>query len=96
MHLAIEWLPAQRPAPQLLLLLHDRGGDGATMRPVAEALRGAFAQAAILAPDAPDAPDAADAADGGAHGRQWFAGTDGDGGGAGAGGDLAARVQAAE
>ncbi len=66
MHLSIEWLPAMQPAPQLLILLHDRGGSGAGMRPLAIALREAFPQAAILAPDAP--VPASDAAGGGA----WF------------------------
>lgn len=66
MHLALEWLPEQRPPPQLLILLHGLGGSGAAMRPLAEALRERFAQAAIVAPDAPQA------ADGGAPGRQWF------------------------
>lgn len=70
MHLAIEWVPAERPAPQLLLLLHDRGAGGASMRPLALALCDAFPCAAVLAPDAPhgvaDGPDAA------AGGRCWF------------------------
>jgi len=69
MHLALEWLPAQQPAPQLLILLHGLGGGGASMRPLAEALRERFALAAIVAPDAPHA------ADGGA-GRQWFSAQD--------------------
>lgn len=66
MRLAIEWLPEQQPAPQLLILLHGRGGRGASMRPLAEALRNRFPQAAILAPDAPDAYES------GGPGKQWF------------------------
>jgi phospholipase/carboxylesterase len=66
MRLAIEWLPEQQPAPQLLILLHGRGGRGASMRPLAEALRNRFPQAAIVAPDAPDAYEA------GGPGKQWF------------------------
>lgn len=66
MHLAIEWLPAQQPAPQLLILLHGVGAGGASMRPLAEALRERFPQAAILAPDAPHPFE------GGGAGRQWF------------------------
>lgn len=70
MHLAIEWLPAQQPAPQLMILLHGYGGRGAAMEPLALALRAAFPQAALLAPDAPQAVD------GGGAGRQWFSATD--------------------
>lgn len=66
MRLAFEWLPDEQPAPQLLILLHGVGGRGAQMRPLAEALRERFPQAAILAPDAPQAFD------GGGPGRQWF------------------------
>lgn len=66
MRLAFEWLPDEQPAPQLLILLHGVGGRGALMRPLAEALRGRFPQAAILAPDAPHPFD------GGGPGRQWF------------------------
>lgn len=66
MRLALEWLPDEQPAPQLLILLHGVGGRGALMRPLAEALRDRFPQAAILAPDAPHAFD------GGGPGRQWF------------------------
>lgn len=66
MRLALEWLPDEQPAPQLLILLHGVGGRGALMRPLAEALRARFPRAAIVAPDAPDAFD------GGGPGRQWF------------------------
>lgn len=66
MRLALEWLPDEQPAPQLLILLHGWGGRGALMRPLAEALRAQFPQAAILAPDAPHPVD------GGGPGRQWF------------------------
>jgi phospholipase/carboxylesterase len=66
MRLAIEWLPDNGLPPQLLILLHGVGGRGALMRPLAEALRGRFPQAAILAPDAPLPFD------GGGPGRQWF------------------------
>jgi phospholipase/carboxylesterase len=53
MHATLEWLPAQGRAEQLLLLLHDYGGSGADMAPLAQALRSTFPQAAVLAPDAP-------------------------------------------
>ncbi len=68
MHATLEWLPAQGRAEQLLLLLHDYGGSGADMAPLAQALRSTFPQAAVLAPDAPQpspppppAPQGADA-----------------------------------
>jgi phospholipase/carboxylesterase len=54
MFLAIDWLPPLRPAPQLLILLHGAGAGGTAMLPLAVALRVAFPQAAIVAPDAPD------------------------------------------
>jgi phospholipase/carboxylesterase len=69
MHLAIEWLPAQQPAPQLMILLHGYGGRGAAMEPLAHTLRAAFPLAALLAPDAPHPVDA------GGDGRQWFSAT---------------------
>jgi phospholipase/carboxylesterase len=55
METTLEWLPAQGRAEQLLLLLHGYGGSGADMAPLAQALRSAFPQAAVLAPDAPQA-----------------------------------------
>lgn len=70
MRLAFEWLPERQPAPQLLILLHGRGGRGALMRPLAEALQARFDQAAIVAPDAPHAFE------GGGPGRQWFSTAD--------------------
>ena len=48
-----EWLPASGRAEQLILLLHGWRSDGAAMAPLALALRGAFPQAAVLAPDSP-------------------------------------------
>jgi phospholipase/carboxylesterase len=49
----IEWLPEQGVPEQLILLLHGWGADGRAMAPLAQALRLAFPQAAVLAPDAP-------------------------------------------
>jgi len=63
---AIEWLPAEGRPEQLILLLHGAGAEGSSMWPLAQALRGEFPQAALLAPDAPAAVD------GGGPGRQWF------------------------
>ncbi len=55
MHLPIEWLPAAGRAEQLVVLLHDDAGRGADMLPLAGALRDAFPQAVLLAPDLPPA-----------------------------------------
>ena len=64
--LPIEWLPAKGAPEQLILLLHGWAEDGQAMAPLAQALRAAFPQAALLAPNAPHA------ADGGRDGRQWY------------------------
>ena len=53
MNVPIEWLPEQGDSQQLILLLHGWGADGRSMAPLAQALRLAFPQAAVLAPDAP-------------------------------------------
>lgn len=66
MQVPIEWLPEEGDAQQLILLLHGWASDAAAMLPLAQALRGTFPQAAIVAPDAPRA------ADGGRAGRQWY------------------------
>ncbi len=68
MHLTIEWLPAQGSPEQLLVLLHGVGSNGASLAPLAQALRSEFPQAAVLAPDAPLPFDGG----GGALARQWF------------------------
>jgi phospholipase/carboxylesterase len=62
----IEWLPAQGAPEQLILLLHGWGEDGSAMAPLAQALRAAFPQAALLAPDGPEPAGA------GRGGRQWY------------------------
>ncbi len=68
MQLPIEWLPAEGPPEQLILLLHGWGSDAMAMAPLAQALRSAFPQAAVLAPDAPTPHER-----GGASGRrQWY------------------------
>lgn len=64
--LAIESLPAAGDVEQLVVLLHGWGADGASMQPLADALRAEFPQAALLAPDAPQATD------GGRRGRMWY------------------------
>ena len=66
MQLPIEWLPATGAPQQLILLLHGWGSDGGAMAPLAQALRAAFPQAAVLAPDGPQATPA------GSPGRQWY------------------------
>ena len=70
MQVPIEWLPDKGAPEQLLLLLHGWGSNAAAMAPLAQALRGAFPQAALLAPDAPLPWDRADAAACGT--RQWY------------------------
>lgn len=67
MQLPVEWLPAQGAPEQLIVLLHGWGGDGASLLPLAQALRSEFPQAAVLAPDAPMPADG----DAG-RGRQWY------------------------
>lgn len=49
----IEWLPAEGEPAQLILLLHGWRSDATALLPLAQALRGQFPQAAIVAPDAP-------------------------------------------
>jgi phospholipase/carboxylesterase len=61
-----EWLPFDGRAEQLILLLHGWGASGASMAPLGAALRKAFPQAAVLAPDAPNPVD------GERPGRQWY------------------------
>lgn len=54
MQLAFESLPAGGGRPeQLVLLLHGWGADGHSMAPLADALRGAFPRAALVAPQGP-------------------------------------------
>ena len=68
MQLPIEWLPADGAPEQLIVLLHGWGSDAMAMAPLAQALRNAFPQAAVLAPDAPTPFER-----GGAAGqRQWY------------------------
>ena len=66
MQIPIEWLPAEGAPQQLILLLHGWGSDGRAMAPLAQALRLAFPQAAVLAPDAPHAFERGGSA------RQWY------------------------
>ena len=66
MQLPIEWLPEQGAPQQLILLLHGWGADGRAMAPLAQALRLAFPQSAVLAPDAPNPFERGGAA------RQWY------------------------
>ena len=67
MQVPIEWLPAEGAPEQLILLLHGWGESGAAMAPLAQALRAAFPQSAVLAPDAPHPSDG-----GRRPGRQWY------------------------
>ena len=72
MHNTLQWLPDEGHAEQLLLLLHGCGGSGADMEPLALALRAAFPQAAVMAPDAPHAHTRADGSPGDVRSRQWY------------------------
>jgi phospholipase/carboxylesterase len=62
----IELLPNEGRPEQLLLLLHGWAQDAQAMRPLADALRQAFPQSAVVVPEAPTA------ADGGRRGRMWY------------------------
>ena len=64
--LPIEWLPAAGAAEQLIILLHGWADSATTMAPLAQALRAAFPQAAILVPESPLPADARK------RGRQWY------------------------
>jgi phospholipase/carboxylesterase len=69
MQLPIEWLPATGRPEQLIVLLHGWRGDAMDMAPLAQALRGAFPHAAVLAPQA---PNPADPQNGRVRGWQWY------------------------
>lgn len=62
----LQWLPATGRPEQLMLLLHGWGASAADMAPLAQALRRAFPQAALLAPEGFEPVDS------GLAGRQWF------------------------
>lgn len=62
----LQWLPASGRPEQLMLLLHGWGASAADMAPLALALRAAFPQAALLAPQGFEPVDS------GLAGRQWF------------------------
>lgn len=51
--LPFEWLPASGAPEQLILLWHGWRSDARAMAPLAEALRSAFPQAAVLVPNSP-------------------------------------------
>jgi phospholipase/carboxylesterase len=65
LEIPIEWLPASGRTEQLILLLHGWCSDAMAMAPLAQALRNAFPQAAVLAPEAPHTSDKG-------RGRQWY------------------------
>ena len=74
----LEWLPTEGWPEQLIVLLHGWRSDARAMVPLAEALRAAFPQAAVVAPDSPLAftrrePLADPAGDSGRElGRMWY------------------------
>jgi phospholipase/carboxylesterase len=67
--LPIEWLPVDGRPEQLIVLLHGWRGEAMDLAPLAQALRLAFPQSAVLAPEA---PHAGDARNGKVRGRQWY------------------------
>lgn len=62
-------LPKDGPAELLFVLLHGGGGDGAQMRPLAEALHRQYPRAALVMPDG---FEPFDAIPGGGAGFQWY------------------------
>jgi len=62
----LQWLPADGPPAQLLVLLHGWGAAAADMAPLARALQRQFPQAAVLVPEGFEPVDT------GLAGRQWF------------------------
>ena len=62
----LQWLPATGRPAQLMVLLHGWGAGAADMAPLALALRAAFPQAALLAPQGFEPVET------GLAGRQWF------------------------
>lgn len=66
LRLPIEWLPGSGRPEQLLVLLHGWAQEAEALKPLAEALRRQFPQAAVLAPQSPYP------ADGGRRGAQWY------------------------
>jgi len=62
----LQWLPANGPAQQLMVLLHGWGASAADMAPLAQVLRRQFPQAVVLAPEGFEDVDS------GLAGRQWF------------------------
>lgn len=65
----LRWLPTEGAPQQLFLLLHGVGANAADLAPLAEHLRQAFPQSAVLAFDG---FEAFDGIPGGGAGRQWF------------------------
>lgn len=65
----LQWLPAQGRPEQLMLLLHGVGDRALGMAPLAQALRRAFPQAAVLAADGFEPFDGEPTPEGA---RQWF------------------------
>lgn len=72
----LQWLPATGRPGQLMVLLHGWGASAADMAPLAQALKAAFPQAVLLAPQGFEPVDAGLAGrstgDGVLAGRQWF------------------------
>lgn len=69
---ALALLPAEGAPELLFLLLHGLGADATQMRPLAQALRGQYPQAAVLSLQGPQADERLP---GGGAGFQWFSPT---------------------
>ncbi|MBV8468947.1 MAG: esterase [Burkholderiaceae bacterium] len=63
------WLPNAGKPDLLFVLLHGAGADAEQMRPLAEALRAQYPQAAVVSLNG---PQAFDAIPGGGSGQQWY------------------------
>lgn len=66
---ALIWLPSTGKPDLLFVLLHGAGADAHQMRPVAEALRAQYPQAAVVSLNG---PEPFDAIPGGGSGQQWY------------------------
>lgn len=69
---ALALLPDKGLPDLLFLLLHGAGGDASQMRPLAQALRGQYPQAAVVSINAPEAFDQVTDDAASAQGHQWY------------------------
>lgn len=69
---ALALLPDQGLPELLFLLLHGAGADASQMRPLAQALKAQYPQAAVVSINAPDAYDQAPGGTDAGKGYQWY------------------------